>query len=113
MLYYGKAELIYVGNAKTSDGSPYEITITRTIRVKEVKTFSVNYYTSFNANQRSMRLSKNIVVPRWVCDDIVKDGVRYELMYVNMNGLKYSVKQTLIYFKMATTRRILDIQELR
>lgn len=113
MLYYGKAELIYVAMKRKEDGSPYEATVSRTVRVKEVKTFSMNYYTTFNANQRSMRLSKNIVVPRWVCEDIVEDGTRYELTYVIINGLKYSVKQTLIYFKMATTRRILDIQELR
>lgn len=112
MLYFGKAELIYVGNAKKSDGSPYEMTITRTIQVKEIKTFSMNYYTSFNANQRSMRLSKNIVVPRWVVDDIIEDGVRYELMYLRFKGIRYSVKQTLRYFKMAT-RMILDVQEVR
>lgn len=115
MLYYFQAELIYVGHTVAENGSPIEVTISKTIKVKEIKNFSFNYY---NQNQRSMRLSKNIIVPKWMTEDVAGDGetgiegVRYELAYVRYNGLKYQIREIMKYYKTAL-RVVLDIQEVR
>lgn len=94
------------------NGSPVEATIERRIKVKEVKTFTLNYYMMGTDNQRLMRYSKNIEVPRWATDDVQKDGVNYELMYVNYNGKAYRVKQVLRQFR--TYQRVLiDMEEMR
>lgn len=113
MLYYNEATLVYVGTKKASDFSPYEVKIEKTARVKEIKTFSLNYYTSAGENQRSMRLSKNIVVPKWMTDDIFDEsGTRYELLYVTYNNIRYHVANVLKYYK-SSIRMVLDIEELR
>lgn len=113
MLSFGEATLIYVAQTKASNGSPIENTITRDIKVKEVKTFSLNYYIMGGDNQRLMRLSKNLVVPKWVTNDVYdENNLRHELLYVNYQGLKYRVQNILKYYKM-NTRMILDIEELR
>lgn len=112
MLKYSVAELVYVCTTQAENGSPIELTITRRQKVKEIKTFSRNYYALNGADQRSMRDSKNLVVPQAVTGDILKDGHRYELRYVNYNGRRYSVREDLVYFKQ-DLRRVLDIQELR
>lgn len=62
--------------------------------------------------QRSMRKSKNLVVPIEMTQDRVIDGVRYELLYVEYHGLKYRVQNILNYYK-SGIRMILDIEELR
>lgn len=113
MLYYNEATLIYAGRKETSDGSPYEVTVTRSIKVKEIKTFSLNYYLMDSENQRFMRKSKNLVAPKWVENDIVEDGVTYMLLYVIYNGLKYRVRNILKYYEMEQTRVILDVEQLR
>lgn len=112
MLSFNEATLRYIGQTKASNGSPKEVAITRTMKVKEIKTFSLNYYTMGDDNQRSMRLSKNIVVPIWATDDIVEDGVRYELMYIVYNGLNYRVKEILKYYKQSK-QMVLDVEEVR
>lgn len=114
MLSFGKATLIYMAQAKKSNGSPYEVKITREIKVKEVKTFSLNYYIMGGDNQRLMRLSKNLVVPKWTTEDIIdiENNLRYELLYVDYQGLHYRVQNILKYYKM-NQRMILDIEELR
>ena len=63
-------------------------------------------------NQRLMQLSKNLVVPRWMSEDIVEDGVTYELLYAIYGNKTYRVQNILKYYK-NSTRVILDIQELR
>lgn len=113
MLYFNEATLIYAGQVQQENGSPVEVTISRTAKVKEVKTFSLNYYLMGGDNQRLMRKSKNIVVPRWMTDDFAVDGVRYELLYVDYNGVRYRVKNLLKYYQMEQTRSILDLEELR
>ena len=110
MLKYSQAELIC--QSQLEDGSPRELTLSRIVKVKEIKTFSRNYYSLSGADQRSMRDSKNLVVPQAVTGDILQDGHRYELRYVNYNGRKYAIKEDLVYFKQ-DLRRVLDIQELR
>lgn len=112
MQHFQKATLIYVTQGKASDGSPTEETFTRTIQVKEIKTFSLNFYTSNGQDQRNMRLSKNIVVPKWLTEDHIYDGKRYELLYVEFGGIRYHVKNVLKYYK-SSLRMILDIEELR
>lgn len=113
MYYFNEATLIYAGQKQKEDGSPYEVTISKSVRVKEVKTFSLNYYLMGGDNQRLMRKSKNIVVPRWMTDDFEEDGVRYELLYVDYNKVRYRVKNLLKYYQMEQTRSILDLEELR
>lgn len=113
MLSFGKATLIYVAQTKASNGSPKEVKITRDIKVKEVKTFSLNYYVMGGDNQRLMRLSKNLVVPKWTTLDIIDENdLRYELLYADYQGLHYRVQNILKYYKM-NQRMILDIEELR
>lgn len=112
MLRFNEATLIYVANTKAEDGSPIEISVSRRIQVKEVKTFSLNYYMTGGDSQRIMRNSKNLVVPRWATDDVVKDGITYELMYVKYNDKNYRVQQFLRQFR-TNTRVLLDIEELR
>lgn len=112
MLHFDGATLKYVGTITASNGSPQEVTVTRTVKVMEVKNFSLNYYIMGGDNQRLMRLSKNLVVPRWVTEDVIEDGITYELMYVNYHGKEYKVKQILRQFR-TNTRMLLDIEELR
>lgn len=114
MLRFNEATLEYVASTKTSDGSPKEVSITRDIKVMEVKNFSLNYYIMGGDNQRLMRNSKNLVVPRWTTEDVIgeDDGLTYELLYVIYNNKKYRVQQVLRQFR-TNTRVLLDIEELR
>lgn len=112
MLHFDGATLIYSGTKKAGNGSPQEVTVTRDIKVMEVKNFSLNYYIMGGDNQRLMRLSKNLVVPRWVTEDVTEDGITYELMYVRYHDKNYKVKQILRQFR-TNTRVLLDIEELR
>lgn len=63
-------------------------------------------------NQRNMRLSKNLEVPRWATEDVYEDGINYELMYVTYQGKDYRVQQVLRQFR-TNTRVLVDIEELR
>ena len=112
MLYFNEATLVYVANDKAANGSPVEVSVTASIKVKEVKNFSLNYYMVSGDNQRIMRNSKNLDVPKWATEDIVKDGKTYELMYVVYNDKKYRVQQILRQFR-TNKRVLLDIEELR
>lgn len=112
MLHFNEATLKYVGQTKASNGSPQEVFITRVVKVMEVKNFSLNYYLMGGDNQRLMRLSKNLVVSKWQTEDIVEDGVTYELMYVVYNNKNYRVKEILRQFR-TNTKVLLDIEEMR
>ena len=59
-----------------------------------------------------MRLSRNLIVPTPLTQDIEDGGMRYELMYCFYDGLKYKVRNIL---KVKDTRHkmLLDIQEVR
>lgn len=82
------------------------------MKVKEVHSFSLNYYMVSGDNQRIMRNSKNLEVPRWATEDVYKDGIEYELMYVTYQGKEYRVQQILRQYR--TEKRVLiDIEELR
>lgn len=112
MLRFNEATLRYVATVKASNGSPQEVFVTRTIKVQEVKNFSLNYYMMSGDNQRLMRLSKNLVVPKWTTEDVVENGVTYELMYVTYNNKEYRVKEILRQFR-TQTKVLLDIEEMR
>lgn len=112
MLRFNEATLKFVTQKKAGNGSPYEDSITRTIKVKEVKTFSLNYYQTSSDSQRIMRNSKNLEVPRWATEDIESNGRTYELMYVTYNGKDYRVQQILRQYR-TNQRVLLDIEELR
>ena len=110
MYVKAEAELVYVGLGVASNGSPINLELKKTVRVDEMETFSQNYY---NEEQRNMRLSRNLVIPTYLTEDIASlDGINYELMYVNYDGKRYKVKHIL---KLRGTRQrmILDIQEVR
>lgn len=82
------------------------------MKVKEVHAFSLNYYMIGGDNQRIMRNSKNLEVPRWATEDIIDNGVEYELMYVTYQDKEYRVQQVLRQYR--TEKRVLiDIEELR
>lgn len=114
MFIKSEAELIYEGQGVAENGSPVALYQTETVRVDEMETFSINYYSE---QQRNMRLSRNLVIPAYLCEDIVKDGVTYELMYVNYQSKNYRIRNTLKYngrFSQRTRQRmVLDIQEVR
>jgi hypothetical protein len=109
MFIKSECELIYEGQGVLPNGSPVLLTISKTVRVDEMETFSNNYY---NDQQRNMRLSRNLVVPTYMTEDIEQDGKPYELMYVNYDGKKYKVRNILKY-KGTRQKMILDIQEVR
>ena len=103
------ADLIYTSQGKLENGSPIELKIVKgNMRVDETETFSNRYYSD---EQRNMRLCRNLVVPTYYTEDIVKDNKTYELLYVDYQGKSYKVRNIL---KVKTTRSkmILDIQEL-
>ena len=112
MLRFDEATLVYVKQFKAENGSPKEETRSRTIKVQEVKNVSLNYYLLCGDNQRIMRLSKNLVVPRWTTEDIIEDENAFELMYVDYRGKRYRVQEILRQFR-TNTRVLLDIEELR
>lgn len=103
-------DLVYVGETKKDNGSPVKVEIVESnIKCDLMETFSSNYYTQ---NERLMRLSRNLAVPVEFTRDIVKDGIRYELMYVTFEGLRYRVRNILNH-RRSTRLKILDVQELR
>lgn len=109
MFIKSSVELIYVGQGVASNGSPYSIEIKKDVMCDEMETFSNQYY---NDRQRDMRLSRNLVVPTFLTDDIVENNVRYELTFCIYDNKKYKVRNIL---KMRNTRMqmILDVQEVR
>ena len=110
MYIKAEVELIYESQTVADNGSPVAIFKSKKVRCDEMETFSNNYY---NNMQRNMRLSRNLVVPTYLTEDIYDcDGNRYELMYCIYDCLKYKVRNIL---KMRNTRQrmILDIQEVR
>ena len=116
MFIKSEVELIYVGQGVAENGSPISLESSKTVRCDEMETFSVNYY---NDQQRNMRLSRNLVVPTYLTQDIYLTSSEgsytvkpYELMYCRYEGKKYKVRNIL---KMKGTRQrmILDIQEVR
>lgn len=112
MLHFDEATLIYVSSVKASNGSPQEVSVTRSVKVQEVKNFSLNYYLMSGDNQRLMRLSKNLVVNKWQTLDIVDEDITYELMYVDYKGKRYRVQEILRQYR-TSTKVLLDIEELR
>lgn len=114
MFIKSEAELIYEGQGVADNGSPVSLQKSVVVRVDELETFSSNYY---NEQQRNMRLSRNLVVPTYLTNDIIEDDVVYELMYVNYQDKNYRVRNILKYSSRQTGRTrqkmILDIQEVR
>lgn len=108
--YFTQAELIYVGNTYAGDGTPQEVQIVRIAPVKETKTVSYNYYSQ---NQRLMRNSRQLIVPTWRSQDIVEDGITYELLYVRYQGVMFRVREIMRYYLTSPHLRvILDIEEI-
>ena len=113
MLHYSKANLIYIGQSKSENGSPKEVEyVLENVKVVETRTFSLNYYNTSGTLQRSMRKSKNIVLPITLTEDRVINGVRYELLYVDYQGLRYRV-HNILHYRRNGLRMLLDIEELR
>ena len=110
MQSFAEATLIYVAVTKLPNGSPLEVTKTRNVKVKEVKTFSVRYYQSYATLKRSMRHSRNFVVSKELVDDIAEDGKVYELMYLIYHGKKFTIREILRYYK-KSTQMLLDCEE--
>lgn len=101
--------LIYQGKQTADNGSPVNVEIGKLVRCDEMENFSNRYYTD---QQRNMRASKNLVVPTYLTADIIQDGIRYELMYCDYMGLRYTVRN-ILRLKDTRQRMILDIQEIR
>lgn len=123
MQHFSQATLIYVAQGKRENGSPVEESYSRCVKVKEIKTFSLNFYTQGDTTQRSMRNSKNLVVSKWLTDDYFDRRTKkhYELLYVDYEGLRYHVRNILNYrngvvkaqWERSSLKAILDIEELR
>ena len=113
MLRFSQADLVYIGQGKNSKGSPKELEhIVKGVKVTETKTFSLNYYNTNGTLQRSMRKSKNIVIPLHLSEDKIINGVRYELLYVDYQCLRYRV-HNILHYRRNGLRVLLDIEELR
>ena len=111
MQYYGTATLIYIGQTKRENGSPVDVQLTKDVKVKEIKTFSLYHYTTNAVNQRNMRKSKNLVIPRELTEDIVQDEITYELQRVIYKGVLYRIYNILSYFQ-TDLRMLLDCEEI-
>ncbi len=110
MYIKSEVELIYEGQGVAENGSPIALHISKRVRCDEMETFSNQYY---NNQQRNMRLSRNLIVPTYLTEDIFDcDDQRYELMYCVYDKRKYKVRNIL---KLRNTRQrmILDVQEVR
>ena len=59
-----------------------------------------------------MRKSKNLVLPIHLTEDRVIDGVRYELLYIDYQGLRYRV-HNILHYRRNALRMLVDIEELR
>lgn len=114
MFIKSQVELIYEGQGVAENGSPLVLTESKVVRCEELETFSNNYY---NEQQRNMRLSRNIVVPTYLTNDLIIDGKRYELMYCIYDERKYKVRNILKfngrYNSRTRQKMILDVQEVR
>lgn len=114
MFIKSQVELIYEGHSVSDNGDPIRLDISKVVRCDEMETFSHQYY---NEQQRNMRISRNLVIPTYLCEDIIQDNIRFELMYCNYNGLKYKVKNVLKYksrtVKNTRMKMVLDIEELK
>ena len=109
MYIKSSVELIYVSQGVASNGSPLTLEEKKIVMCDEMETFSNQYYTNM---QRDMRTSRNLVVPTYLTNDLIKNTKSYQLMFCNYDGKRYKVKNIL---KMRNTRQqmILDIQEVR
>lgn len=102
--------LIYVGKTKLENGSPKDIEfVKQDVKCDESETFSNQYYTE---QKRSMRLSRNLIIPTELTKDLNIDDVRYELTYVTYDGLRYQI-QNILKLKKTRQRMILDLEEVR
>lgn len=111
MQYFDEATLIYVGSTQKANGSPEEVTISLIAKVKVIRNFSLNYYNVTGTATRSMRNSRNFVVNKDLIEDRYVDDVKYELLYVVYDGIKYRIREILNYYKTGM-RYILDTQEV-
>ena len=103
-------DLIYEGETADDNGSPHTITTTeQNVRADLIDNFSSYYY---NDNQRDMRLSKNFIVPKYLKEDRLIDGVNYVLKYVSSNNKTFVIKN-ILKNKGSYLTCILDTQEIR
>lgn len=114
MFIKSQVELIYQGQGVAENGSPLILEESKVVRCEELETFSNSYY---NDQQRNMRTARNLVVPTYYVDDLIINGKRYELMYVNYHDRKYKVRNILKfngrYNQRTRQKMILDVQEVR
>ena len=116
MFIKSQVELIYEGQGVSENGSPFALYQSKVVRCDEMETFSNNYYSE---QQREMRLSRNLVIPTYLTQDLIVNDKRYELMYCVFDGKKYKVRNILKFkanrYSRGSTRQlmILDVQELR
>ena len=99
--------LIYQGKQIAEDGSPTYVTIRREVQGYIEESFSQYYY---RESHREMRKSRNISVPL-VTIDLNDNGIEYELLYVEVYGVKYQV-QNILKHGSTSMMRILDCQEV-
>lgn len=109
MFIKSSVTLIYEGQGVASNGSPVTSTIRETVRCDEAETFSNQYYTE---QERNMRESRNLIVPTYMTESFIREGLRYELMYVEYLGIRYKVRN-ILKVKNTRHRMLLDIQEIR
>lgn len=112
MQYYGEATLVYVGKTVDEKGSPQEVTLSRQVKAKEIKRFSDDFYTTSGVKQQELRGTRNITVSTWLTEDVVQNGITYELTYVEYKNDKYKVHRVREYYK-TSLQMILILVELR
>lgn len=109
MFIKSSVTLIYEAQGVATNGSPVTSEITETVRCDEAETFSNQYYSQ---QERNMRESRNLIVPTYMTESLIRDDLRYELMYVEYRGVKYKVRN-ILKVKNTRQRMMLDIQEIR
>lgn len=113
MLRFSQADLVFIGQTKDDKGSPKELEyVLKNVKVVETKTFSLNYYNTNGTLQRSMRKSRNLVIPTYLTEDRIINGIRYELLYIDYQCLRYRV-HNILHYRRNALRMLVDIEELR
>lgn len=107
MRYQLLVTLEYRGKKILEDGSPEIVSIQRYVQGYVEEQFSQYYY---RENQRNMRKSKNVSIPV-LAQDIQENGIKYELVYVYILGIKYQIKEILKH-RSSNRLMLLDCEEV-
>ena len=108
MYRLGQVELVYLHQSEDSNYNPVIEEHRVLVKCTLMDTFSVNYYLN---QSREMKNSKNIIVPKTYCNDVIIGSKRYQLEYANFGTRKYKIVNVLNNRDSSLTS-ILDTEEV-